>query len=361
MSRFWNDRTKGIKPYVPGEQPEDPSAWVKINTNENPYPPSPRVVEAILSEMGGKQSLSGANLRLYPSAEAAPFLDAVCERYGLKRSQVFAGNGSDEILAFSFMAFWDKNRPVISPAVTYSFYPVYASIFDIPYRAIPMKNDIEVDCDAIAVQKGGVVLANPNAPTSIALPLDDIRRILEAHRDDVVLVDEAYVDYGGESAIGLITEFDNLLVVRTLSKSYSLAGMRIGFATGNPELIEGLRRMKDSFNSYTIDRLAIVAGAAAILDRDYFDRTREMVLATRERTAEKLRELGFAMPASSTNFLFVTHPEHSAKDIFSFLKEKKILVRHFNTAGIENYLRITIGTDEEMDRLLSVLKEFIVG
>lgn len=372
MSRFWNDRTRGILPYVPGEQPEDPSAWVKINTNENPYPPSPQVIEAISRELsladrhnglhtagGGNPSAQGEKLRLYPSADAIPFIDAICEQFGLRRSQVFAGNGSDEILAFSFMAFWDKNRPVLSPAISYTFYPVYANIFGVPYRAIPMKNGIEVDCDALIAEKGGVVIANPNAPTSIALPLDDIRRILEAHRDDVVLVDEAYVDYGGESAVELISEYNNLLVVRTFSKSYSLAGMRIGFAMGNSELIEGLRRVKDSFNSYTLDRLAIVAGAAAIRDREYFEETRDLVLATRERIASELKMLGFSMPESSTNFLFVTHPVYSAKDIYDYLKDRKILVRHFGSADIENHLRITIGTDEEMNKLLSALRDLI--
>jgi histidinol-phosphate aminotransferase len=355
MSRFWSDRIGKIQPYVPGDQPEDPSVWVKVNTNENPYPPSPRVIEAVLKEMGQ----DGAKLRLYPSADAAPFLDAVCELHGLQRSQVFAGNGSDEILAFSFLAFWDKDRPVSAPAVTYSFYPVYANIFGIRYRAIPMKNVMEVDYDAIIAEKGGVVLANPNAPTSISLPLYIIRRIIEAHPDDVVLVDEAYMDYGNDSAIGLISEYNNLLVVRTLSKSHSLAGMRIGYAAGNPELIEGLRRVKDSFNSYTLDRLAIAAGAAALRDRAYFEKTRDRVIATRERIGEELKAFGFMMPKSSTNFLFVTHPQYPAKSIFDYLKGKKILVRHFNSAGVGNFLRISVGTDMEMDKLVSALKEFI--
>jgi len=365
MSRFWNDKTKLIKPYVPGEQPPPGSRLIKINTNENPYPPSPRVIEAIMRELGGIDSGcpggtgSGNLLKLYPNADAAAVVEAACERFGLEPGQVFAANGSDELLAFSFMAFWDQNRPVMAPEISYSFYPVYADLFNVPLIKIPMRNGIEIDCDAFVSGKGGVVIANPNAPTSIGLPLAQVRRILEAHPDDVVLVDEAYVDFGGESAIGLIPEYPNLLVVRTLSKSYCLAGMRVGFAAGSAGLIEGLNRVKNSFNSYTLDRLAIAAGAAAIEDRGYYDNVTKKVIETRERTAASLRKLGFHMPESSANFLFVTHPRYSASEIFSFLKAKGILVRYFNTPGVDNYLRISIGTDEEMDTLVSVLSSYI--
>jgi histidinol-phosphate aminotransferase len=378
MSRFWNTKTRQIEPYVAGEQPGNPSEWIKLNTNENPYPPSPAVTEAIMNELYagtdmdsekvGNRVLKVSNtvlrevgdvLRFYPNPDADDFLESICERFSLRREQVFAGNGSDEILAFSFIAFWDRDRPVMAPAVSYSFYPVYADIFDIPLKRVPMTNGLEVDVDGIISGDGGVVIANPNAPTSVALTLHDIRRILDSRRNEVVLVDEAYIDYGGESAITLLPEYENLLVVRTLSKSYSLAGMRVGFAAGSPELIEGLRRVRDSFNSYPLDRLAIAAGAAAIRDIDYFEESREMVLSTRARTAAELCSLGFRMPDSSTNFLFVTHPDHAAKDIFMHLRERKMLVRYFNKPDIDNYLRITIGTDKEMDLLVSALKEIL--
>ena len=375
MSRFWNTKTRRIEPYVAGEQPDNPSEWIKINTNENPYPPSQAVTEAILHELrvgtdicmgmdGESDNIlipnnAGDILRFYPSTDAKVFVDAICDRFGLQSEQVFAGNGSDEILAFSFMAYFDNDRPVIAPAVSYSFYPVYADAYDVPYQPVPMKNGIEIDCDALIRGEGGVVIANPNAPTSVELPLDDIRRILDAHPDDVVLVDEAYVDYGRESAMTLIPEYENLLIVRTLSKSYSLAGMRIGFAAGSPELIDGLKRVKDSFNSYTLDRLAIAAGAAALGDRNYFEKTRDMVLNTRTRTGKALSSLGFSIPRSSTNFLFITHPDYTARDILNSLRDKKILVRYFDKPGIDNYLRITIGTDKDMDTLISALKEIL--
>lgn len=362
MSRFWNNKTAEITPYVPGEQPQAGSKQIKINTNENPYPPSPRVLDAIASAAGGMDSSdveAGSLLRLYPNTDGVDVMEAVRERFGFDRSQIFVGNGSDELLAFSFMAFWDATRPILSPEISYSFYPVYAGLYDVPLKKIPMKNGIEVDCDAFVAERGGVVIANPNAPTSIGLPLTEIQRILEAHPDDVVLIDEAYVDFGGESAMCLIPKYPNLLVVRTLSKSYSLAGMRVGFAVGSAELIDGLNRIKNSFNSYTVDRLAIATGAAALRDQAYFCSTTAKIVATRGRIAAQLRSIGFQMPESSANFLFVTHLKYPAKQIFTFLKDKGILVRHFNTPGVENYLRITIGTDAEMDTLLSVLKTFI--
>jgi len=365
MSRFWNEKTRDIKPYVPGEQPPPNSRLIKINTNENPYPPSPKVIGAImretgLSESGGREETgNGSRLRLYPDTNASAVVEAVCERFGLEPGQVFAGNGSDELLAFAFMAFWDDSRPVMVPEISYSFYPVYADLFGIPLIKIPMKNGLEIDCDAFESGKGGIVIANPNAPTSIGLPLTRIKGMLDAHPDDVVLVDEAYVDFGGESAIGLVQEYPNLLVVRTLSKSCSLAGMRIGFAAGSAGLIEGLNRIKNSFNSYTLDRLAIAAGAAAIRDREYYDNINNRVMETRERTAASLREIGFEMPDSSANFLFVTHPRYSASEIFSYLRSKGILVRYFNTPGIDNYLRISIGTDEEMETLVAALRDYV--
>ncbi len=355
MSKFWNNITKTIKPYVPGEQPPAATELIKINTNENPYPPSPDVLAAITRELGE----GGRNLRLYPNTDAAAVINAVCELYNLLPEQVFVGNGSDEVLAFAFKAFWDADRPILTPAISYSFYPVYAELYGIPITQIPMNVGLTVDVQAFAEGVGGVVIANPNAPTSIALSLDDIRRILDAHPQDVVLVDEAYVDFGGESSLELINEYPNLLVVRTLSKSYSLAGLRIGFAVGSPELIEGINRVKNSFNSYSVDRLAMVAGAAALLDTAYFKETTDKVVATRERISNELKGLGFEVLPSGTNFLFARHTNYSGLELLEHLKMNGILVRHFNSPGIANYLRISVGTDYEMDCLVTALRALI--
>lgn len=355
MSRYWNGSTRSIKPYVPGEQPPAGADLIKINTNENPYPPSPKVLEEIAHEIG----TDGHRLRLYPNTDAAPVIEAVCKLYNLTRDQVFVGNGSDEVLAFAFRAFWDAERPILTPEISYSFYPVYAALFDTPNTTIPMREDLSIDVNSFVSGRGGVVIANPNAPTSLALPLADIRKILEAHPDDVVLIDEAYVDFGGETAISLIDEFPNLLVVRTLSKSYSLAGLRVGYAVGSPELIDGINRIKNSFNSYSVDRIAMAAGAAALLDTDYFKDTTDRIISTRERTAVSLKEMGFNVLPSGTNFLFASHPKHSAAEMFEHLKKRGILVRYFAAPNIANYLRISIGTDPEMDQLISVLGEMM--
>lgn len=352
MSQFWNEGTRRIKPYVPGEQPKAGERVIKINTNENPYPPSPKVLEAIERE-------KGEGLRLYPDPDAMELVFAICSRFGVKPEQVFVGNGSDEVLAFAFRAFWDRERPVLAPAISYSFYPVYAQLFEIPLVQIPMADGLTVDFAAFVEGNGGVVLANPNAPTSTEISRGDLEKILKAHPADVVLVDEAYVDFGGASAIDLIEVYPNLLVVRTLSKSYSLAGLRIGFAVGSRELIEGLKRVKNSFNSYPLDRIAIAAGAAAIADVDYYNRTIAQIVKTRAWTEQRLRSLDFDVLPSSTNFLFASHGKVPAHEIFMKLKDRGILVRYFRTPGIDQYLRISIGTDMEMQEFVKALEELL--
>jgi len=341
---FLNKITKNTAPYVPGEQPKNVEGLIKINTNENPYPPSPKVAEAIAAEL--------PRLPLYPDTRAGEACRAFSEVYSVPESRVFCANGSDEVLAFAYMAFWDAERPLVTPALGYSFYPVYAERFEVPLETVTMRGELEVDVDALCAAKGGVIIANPNAPTSIMLPLSDIRRILLAHSSDVVLVDEAYADFGGESAMKLIGEFPNLLVVRTLSKSHSLAGLRVGFAVGQEHLIDGLERVKNTFNSYTIDRLANVGAAAALRDRDHFAKNLAAVIATRDRVTAELLALGFELPWSSTNFLFAKHPQFSGEALFSELRDENIIVRRFATPALRDYLRISIGTDSEMDRLV---------
>ena len=354
MSRFWNKRTAALSPYTPGEQPKDGETFIKLNTNECPYPPSPRVTEAIAAA-------NNSLLRLYPDPDASAVRRAFARLNGIEPEQVFVGNGSDEVLATAFQAFFGDGT-LRFPAVSYSFYPVYCGLYQIPYEAVAMTEDFSVNLAGfLKPGSRGIVLANPNAPTTRFLPLGTIERILQAHPDEVVLVDEAYVDFGGESAIGLIGKYDNLLVVQTLSKSRALAGLRVGFAAGSRELIEGLDRVKNSFNSYTLDRLAIAGAAAALDDREYFENTVKKIEATRERTAAELRALGFSMPDSRSNFLFVTHPEYSAAKLFAYLKQNHILVRYFSAPSLDRFLRITVGTDSEMDALTAALQDYREG
>jgi len=349
MSVFWNTRTKNLSPYVPGEQPKD-RQFIKLNTNENPYPPSPKVIEAI-------QKAANERLRLYPDPQCTEFREALAARYSVKPEQVFAGNGSDEILAFAFGAFFasgEKAEKIFFPDITYSFYPVYAALWDIPYRAIPLNEDFTINTADYKVSSGGLVIPNPNAPTGVALPLDDILSLADylEKQEKVFIIDEAYIAFGAQSAIPHINDHPNLLTVHTLSKSASLAGLRVGFAIGNENLIEGLCRIRDSFNSYTLDRLALAGAAAAVSDAAYYDAINRRVIATRERAAEALRGLGFSVLPSSANFLFVKPPHISGAQLFATLREKGILVRHFNKNRIADYLRISIGTDEDMDALL---------
>ncbi|KZE38597.1 histidinol-phosphate aminotransferase [Bhargavaea cecembensis] len=350
MSRFWSEMARRTEPYVPGEQ-LNRMEIIKLNTNENPYPPAPGVTEAIRD--------AAENLRLYPSPTADSLREAIAETENLVPDQVFAANGSDEVLAFSFMAFFNPGKVIRFPDVSYSFYPVYSNLFGVPFEEVPLRADFTLDTEAFSEAEGGVILPNPNAPTGIYEPLDGIRSILEGNPDRVVIIDEAYIDFAGPSAAKLISEFDNLLVIRTTSKSRSLAGLRVGYALGQPELIEGLVRIKDSFNSYTTDRLAQAGAEAAFRNVDYFEETTGKIIAARDRSATHLAELGFTVLPSSANFLFCTHPEADAERLYTELKSRNILVRHFGKPRIKDYLRITVGTEEQMAKLFGALEDIL--
>ena len=347
MSRFYSNTLKNLKPYVPGEQPKD-KKYIKLNTNENPYTPSPKVVSAI-------QNIDLIDLKLYPDPNCDRLKDVIANKFRLERDNIFVGNGSDEVLGFCFPAFFDKEDTVLFPNITYSFYPVYSGLFGINYKQIELDSDFNVDIRKYNQKSKGVIIANPNAPTGIILPINEIEELAKQDKDRLVIVDEAYIDFdeNNVSALTLINKYDNILVVRTLSKSCSLAGMRIGFAMGSKELIRGLESIKNSFNSYTLDRIAIEAGVKAIEDSQYYEEINKKIINTRERVIEALTKKGFYVTDSKANFIFVTHNEIPAKELFTELRNKGILVRYFNSEGINNYLRITIGTDEEMDALLS--------
>jgi len=349
MSKYWSDIAKSITPYVPGEQPKD-KKYIKLNTNENPYKPSDVVIEAI-------KSAACEDLRLYPDPNCEELLSAIANYYNLKREEIFVGNGSDEILAFCFQAFFNPGKPILFPDITYSFYPVYSRLYNIDYKLIPLDEQLNIRVDGYFVENGGIIFPNPNAPTGTCLSIGQIREILEHNTNNVVIVDEAYIDFGGESAIKLINEYPNLLVVKTLSKSHSLAGLRVGYALGNEKLIEALKRIKNSFNSYTLDRLAIAGAVEAIKDEKYFIETRTRVINTRERISSELTKSGFNVINSKANFLFISHPDFSAKEIFDELRQRGILVRYFNLPRISEYLRVSIGTDEDMDRFLKKIFE----
>ena len=351
MKEFWSRRIRDAVPYTPGEQPRD-RKFIKLNTNECPYPPSPRAIEAI-------RAAADDSLRLYPDPECLSLRQAIAKREGLKAEQVFCSNGSDEVLAFAFQAFFDPEREVVFPQITYSFYPVYTSYFGLNCRRVPMNPDFSDPIDALCGNNGGVVLANPNAPTGIAVGLDTVEKLLRANPDVVVIVDEAYVDFGADSAVPLIDRYPNLLVVQTASKSRALAGLRVGWAMGNANLISGLCCVRDSINSYTVDRIAMAGAAAAIEDEDYFQSTRAKVMATRERTAENLRTLGFDVLPSKANFVFARCPGRPGRELLDGLRERGVLVRWWSDPVIEDWLRISIGTDEEMDELVRALKEML--
>lgn len=349
MKKFWSSRIQNLIPYTPGEQPKN-RKFIKLNTNENPYPPSPKVLEAIHAN-------TNETLKLYSDPEGLALRAALAKTYGMKESQIFVGNGSDEVLAFAFQAFFGIGETVAFPDITYSFYPVYADMFGIHCKIVPLNEDFTMPVERLIGNNDGVVITNPNAPTGIELSQDDLRRILEGNPDVVVIVDEAYVDFGGTSALPLLEEYPNLLVVQTMSKSRALAGLRVGYAFGSENLIQALTCVKDSINSYTLDRLAIVGGAAAAEDVEYFDRTRNMVIATRERTVTKLEQLGFTVLPSKSNFIFVSHDKVPASKLFAQLREEGILVRYFNKPRIDNFLRVTIGTDADMDTFCTVMEK----
>lgn len=340
-----------IEPYVAGEQPKNDNI-IKLNANENAYPPSPEVQKAVSAFDAGK-------LRLYPDFSAEPLRSTLAEYYGLKTSQVFVGNGSDDVLAAAFRAFFNSELPILYPDVTYSFYPVWCDMLRIPYKTLPLKEDFTIDVNDYTQPNGGIIFPNPNAPTSIALDKSEIIKLLDANRDVVVVIDETYIDFGGESCIDLLDKYDNLVLTRTFSKSRSLAGMRLGFAMASEELIGYMNAVKDSYNSYPVDAVAIAAGTAAVKDDKYFKDTLAKVISTRERLASALEGMGFTVAKSSANFLFAEHKKLSAQEIFSFLRDKGIFVRYFNKPRIDNRLRITVGTDEQTDKMIAAIKELV--
>jgi histidinol-phosphate aminotransferase len=348
MSRYWSDVTKSLTPYVPGEQPKV-ADLVKLNTNENPYGPSPKVLAAIREQ-------AGDGLRLYPDPESTPVREAVARWYGdIEAEQVFVGNGSDEVLAHVFLALLKHERPILFPDITYSFYPVYCQLYDIAYETVPLTESMEIRREDYLRPNGGIIFANPNAPTGRALALAEVERIVAGNPESVVVVDEAYVDFGAESAVPLISRYANLLVVQTLSKSRALAGLRVGFAIGQVELVEALNRVKNCFNSYPLDRLALAGATAAIEDREWFERTRQVVIESRAKLTADLAALGFEVLPSATNFVFVRHPRHDADELARQLRSRDIIVRHFRQPRIDQYLRITVGTDEQCGALVAAL------
>ncbi|NMM65576.1 histidinol-phosphate transaminase [Clostridium sp. P21] len=351
MSKYWSEITKSIEPYVCGEQPKD-KKYIKLNTNESPYPPSPKVLEAIKNAANG-------DLRLYPDPDCDELRSTIAEYYNLNKDEIFIGNGSDEVLAFSFLTFFNTNETIVFPDISYSFYPVYAGLYNLKYRLAKLQEDFSIPISEFIGKNGGVVIPNPNAPTGRYLDVDSIKKILNCNSNKVVIIDEAYIDFGGDSVVELIKDYDNLLVIQTLSKSRSLAGIRVGFAMGNKELIQGLNRVKNSFNSYTIDRVAASAAMAAIKDEDYFKQCVEKIIKTRERIVKKLNSLGFNVIPSEANFIFITHKNYAANDLFIKLREKSVLVRYFNKEKINNYLRVSIGSDEEMDFFIEKFQEII--
>jgi histidinol-phosphate aminotransferase len=345
MNRYWSQAIKNVKPYTPGEQPKD-RKYIKLNTNENPYPPSPQVIEAL-------RQAANETLRLYPDPTCDELRATIAGYYNIRKEQVFIGNGSDELLAFSFPAFFEPaGKPVLFAEVTYSFYPVYAALFNIRYRLIPMDEEFNVSEEGYYQDNGGIIIANPNAPSGKGMALEKIEKILRRNENSVVIIDEAYVDFGGESAVTLIDSYPNLLVIKTLSKSHSLAGLRVGYAMGNEGLIEGIIRVKDSINSYTVDRLALAGARAAIKDKAYFQETRARIINTRERVTAQLTKMGIKVIPSQANFIFIASSKCPGGVLFQRLREKGILVRYFNKPGIDNFLRVTIGTDAEMDCFL---------
>ncbi|KAB2845277.1 MAG: histidinol-phosphate transaminase [Burkholderiales bacterium] len=349
MSRYWSPLVHQLTPYVPGEQPRL-ARLVKLNTNECPYGPSPRVLEALRAEVAD-------SLRLYPDPNAERLKAVIAQRYGRAPNEVFVGNGSDEVLAHVFMAFFRQKQPVLFPDITYSFYPVYAQLYEIATRLVPLDERFQIDIGDYRQPNGGIIIANPNAPTGCALPLADIEALCQANTESVVVIDEAYVDFGAESAVELIARFPQLLVVHTLSKSRALAGLRVGWALGQHDLIEALERVKNCFNSYPLDRLAQAGAIAAIEDEGYFQNICAKVVATRERMTSQLRALGFEVLPSAANFLFARHPQRDAATIAARLREQGIIVRHFKSARIEQFLRISVGDEEQARLLLGALAE----
>lgn len=351
MNDLWKKNLRDIEPYVPGEQSKDRDI-VKINANENPYPPSPKAVEAL-------KNFDTDRLRFYPQANATALKQAIADFYEVNAENVFVGNGSDDVLALAFQAFFNGDKPIAYPDITYSFYPVWCRLLGIEYVNYPLDENFRINVDDYKAENGGVVIPNPNAPTSIGEGREFVEKLMEYNQDSVVIIDEAYCDFGGVSSVPLISKYENLLVTGTFSKSRSLAGMRIGFAIGSKTLIDTLEAVKNSYNSYTVDALSIAMGIEAMKDVEYFNETISKIIATRTRVTEELRLLGFDVLDSQTNFIMATHKDYDMKEMFEYLKENKIFIRYFNQPRINKYVRITIGTDEEMDKFLNGVKNFI--
>ena len=347
----WRKNLRVVEPYVPGEQPKQEN-MIKLNTNENPYPPAPGVEKVL-------KSMETGDFRLYPKPDARELVDALAEEYGVPANQVFVGVGSDDVLGMAFLTCFNGEKPILFPDITYSFYPVWADLFKIPYNRPALDENFCIKKEDYFAENGGIVIANPNAPTSIAMPLADIEEIIAKNPDSAVIIDEAYVDFGGESALPLVEKYDNLLVVQTFSKSRSMAGMRIGFAIGNRELIDAMYAVRNSYNSYTMNMPSILCGVEAVKDRAYFDKTRQAIMETRTETAKKLEALGFTVLPSSANFLFAAHESVPAEELFLMLREKHIYVRYFKSPRISNYLRITIGTPEQMETFLAEVEKYL--
>ena len=352
MEKTWKKNLIEITPYVSGEQPKTDKI-IKLNANENPFPPSPAAVEAV-------RALDNTAFRKYPDSTASGVRKALAGFYGVSPENIFIGNGSDDVLALSFRAFFNSEKPIFFPDITYSFYPVWCSLLKIPYKTIPVSDDFRIDPEDYAAENGGVVIPNPNAPTSIGEGKEFIEKLLENNKDSIVIIDEAYVDFGGYSSVELLKKYENLLVVQTMSKSRSLAGMRIGMAIGSEELISVLTAVKDSYNSYPLDAAAQAAASASVNDDEYFRDTVNKVITLRDELLSELRSLGFKAPDSKTNFIFCSHPVFKAEYIFSQLRERGIFIRYFKIPRIDNYLRITVGTKEQNNRLILELKEIII-
>lgn len=351
MSQFWSDIVQTLTPYVPGEQPKM-DKLIKLNTNENPYPPSPKALAAI-------QLQTGEALKLYPDPNADILKETIASYYQLEANQVFVGNGSDEVLAHTFQALLKHDKPLLFPDITYSFYPVYCGLYQIDFEEIPLNDEFEIEVKDYDRDCGGIIFPNPNAPTGRLLALDAIEQLLKQHPKQVVVIDEAYIDFGGESAAQLVNQYPNLLVIQTLSKSRSLAGIRVGFAVGHADLIEALERVKNSFNSYPLDRLAIYGAKAAFEDEAYFRQSCQKIIHTRDQLSTTLASLGFKVIPSAANFVFASHPDYDAEKLAAALREKTIIVRYFNKPRIDQYLRITIGTNTENQKLCEALTHIL--
>lgn len=349
----WENNIRRVVPYTPGEQPDQPD-MIKLNTNENPYPPAPGVREVL-------RGMDTDTLRLYPDPAALDLVHAIADNYGLQDDQVFVGVGSDDVLAMSFLTFFNSEKPILFPDITYSFYDVWADLFRIPYERPALDEHFHIRKEDYFRENGGIIFPNPNAPTGVVMPLSDIEDIVAHNQDVIVIVDEAYVDFGTQSALPLIEKYENLLIVQTFSKSRSMAGMRIGFAMGSPKLIKYLNDAKYSFNSYTMNQAALVCGAEAVKDKAYFEETIQKIVETRTWSVKQFKELGFKCLDSQANFIFVTHPEYDAKEMFEALKKEDIYVRFWGSERIEQYMRVTVGTREEMEALFAFLRRYIKG